>query len=70
MTGSGNPAGRRQQVVLNGKFSSWENVLSGLPQGNVLGSPLFNIYSTDMDVDTVIRLISALKKFAEPTGVM
>ena len=57
--------GRRQRVVLNGKFSSWEDVLSGVPQGSVLGPLLFIIFINDMD--EVVRQINILKKFADDT---
>ena len=43
---------RKQKVVLNGHCSTWADVLSGVPQGSVLGPLLFNIYVNDIP-DTV-----------------
>ena len=56
---------RKQQVVLNGKFSRLQDVLSGVPQGSVLGPILFLIFVND--IDTVVS--SHIQKFADDCKV-
>jgi hypothetical protein len=58
---------RKQRVIINGKFSGWRAVLSGVLQGSVLGPVLFNIFINDIDDEATLRQI--LKKFADDTKV-
>ena len=56
---------RRQRVVVGGEVSNWKSVLSGVPQGSVLGPILFLIYINDLDDDITSKVL----KFADDTKV-
>ena len=60
-------SGRKQRTVLNGEFSGWGDVWSGVPQGSVLGPLAFVIFINDIDL--VIRFITLMNKFADDTKI-
>ena len=39
---------RQQRISINGPFSDWTEVITGVPQGSTLGSLLFNIFLNDI----------------------
>ena len=57
--------GRRQRVVLNGARSDWTDVVSGVPQGSVLGPLLFVVYVNDLP--EVVQ--SSVQLFADDTKI-
>ena len=54
---------RRQMVVVDGEVSSWKSVLSGVPQGSVLGPLLFLVYINDLEEGVTGKIL----KFADDT---
>ena len=57
---------RRQRVVVDGEVSNWKSVLSGEPQGSVLGLILFLIYINDLDdsiTSNVLKFVDDTKLF-------
>ena len=56
---------RRRRVVVDGEVSNWKTVLSGVPQGLVLGHLLFLIYINDLDDN----ITSNILKFVDDTKV-
>ena len=54
---------RKQRVVVDGEVSSWKSVLSGVPQGSVLGPILLLGYINDLEEGVT----GSILKFADDT---
>ena len=51
--------------MINGEGSAWSDVLSGIPQGSVLGPVLFLVFINDLP-DSIANFV---KHFADDTKV-
>ena len=54
---------RKQRVMINGSFSDYAQIQSGVPQGSVLGPLLFLVYINDLEKN----IKSNVKFFADDT---
>jgi ribonuclease P/MRP protein subunit RPP40 len=58
-------SGRKQKVRVNGSESSWAPVLSGIPQGSILGPILFSLFVNDIPG----QVKSLISMFADDTKI-
>ena len=53
-------------MCVSGAESDWQKVISGVPQGSILGPMLFVIFINDIDS----AVVSSLLKFADDTKTL
>ena len=57
--------GRVQRVAIGGDFSEWTTVISGVPQGSVLGPQLFVLYVNDLPC----KISNGIQIYADDTKI-
>jgi len=65
--------GRKQRVSLDGYSSRWADVLSGIPQGSVLGPLLFLTFINDLEdgiMNTILKFADDTKIFSKVTNTI